>query len=153
MKKSIQDQVKQYQETGKLPTHPHIHCSKCQEKTVMAYGNLSKRVQKFGGIEQLLTSFTCKACRPEREKVVRVKREFKRKKGKRVEMPSMKFSPRTPVVLNENPDFAAEVTNHSCWRPDIFLDSERTCDFCPIYNVCKAPCRNLSKHGYQLEVA
>ena len=68
-------------------------------------------------------------------------------------LPSMVFSERRRISLIEEPDFAAEVTAHSCVRPDIFLDSGRSCDFCALYNVCKAPNRCLSKQGWQMGVA
>lgn len=147
--------------TGKLSTHPHIHCSKCQAKTTAFGSNLQNKILKAKGLEQLLTSFECRDCRsvgktprlpkaPKRNK--RVSRENKTAELLR-NLPKMVFAERKPIVLVSNPEFAAEVTAHSCVRPDVFLDSNRSCDFCALYQVCKAPNRSLSKQGWQMGVA
>jgi hypothetical protein len=65
--------------------------------------------------------------------------------------PKMDFAPRVRLNLLEHPEITAEVTSIACQRPDIYLDSERTCDFCNLYQLCKAPCRKLSKAGWQVK--
>lgn len=147
--------------TGKLSSHPHIHCVKCQGKTTAFGSNLQNKISKAGGLEELLTSFECRACRSA-GKTPRLPKAPKRKKGlskqsKAAELlrnlPKMVFSERKPIVLVDNPEFAGEVTRHSCVRPDVFLDSNRSCDFCALYEVCKAPNRRLSSQGWQMGVA
>ncbi len=147
--------------TGKLSTHPHIFCVKCQGKTTAFGSNLQNKISKAGGLEELLSSFECRACRsagktprlpkaPKRNK--RVSRENKTAELLR-NLPKMVFAERKPIVLVSNPEFAAEVTANSCVRPDVFLDSNRSCDFCALYQVCKAPNRRLSSQGWQIKVA
>lgn len=147
--------------TGRLSTHPHIHCCKCQSKTTAFGSNLQNKISKAGGLEELLSSFECRQCRSA-GKTPRLPKAPKRSKGlakvsKAADlirnMPKMQFAERKPIVLVSNPDYAAEVTAHSCVRPDVFLDSNRSCDFCALYQVCKAPNRRLSSQGWQIKVA
>jgi hypothetical protein len=147
--------------TGKLSSHPHIFCVKCQGKTTAFGSNLQNKISKAGGLEELLSSFECRGCRTA-EKTPRLPKAPKRNKkvsreNKTAELlrnlPKMVFAERKPIVLVSNPEFAAEVTANSCVRPDVFLDSNRSCDFCALYQVCKAPNRSLSKQGWQIKVA
>ena len=147
--------------TGKLSSHPHIFCVKCQSKTTAFGSNLQNKISKAGGLEELLSSFECRSCRTA-EKTPRLPKAPRKNKGlakssKAAElirnMPKMVFAERKPIVLIDNPEFAAEVTAHSCVRPDVFLDSNRSCDFCALYQICKAPNRTLSKQGWQIKVA
>lgn len=150
-------ELKLLNETGRISTHPHIHCSKCGSKTTAFGSNLKSKMEKAGGLGTLLVTFECRACRPKKEKRESAKAPRKNKglakQSKAAELirnlPKMQFPERRRISLIEEPDFAAEVTASSCVRPDIFLDSNRSCDFCALYNVCAAPCRNLSKHGWQ----
>ena len=147
--------------TGKLSTHPHIHCCKCQSKTTAFGSNLQNKISKAGGLEELLSSFECRDCRsrgktPRLLKAPRKNKELT-KSSKAAElirnMPKMQFTRQEPIVLVSNPEFAAQVTSVACQRPDIFLDSNRSCDFCALYQVCKAPNRRLSSQGWQIKVA
>ena len=147
--------------TGKLSTHPHIHCSKCEGKTTAFGSNLQNKISKAGGLEELLSSFECRDCRSA-GKTPRLPKAPRKNKGLAKEskaaelirnMPKMVFSERRRISLIEEPAFAAEVTANSCVRPDIFLDSNRSCDFCALYEVCKAPNRRLTSQGWQIKVA
>jgi hypothetical protein len=151
--------------TGKLSSHPHIFCVKCQGKTTAFGSNLQNKISKAGGLGELLSAFECRNCRtagqnkPHSDKALRKKRGSKgaaklaRTQDMLRNLPSMVFAERKPIVLIDNPEFAAEVTQHSCVRPDVFLDSSRSCDFCSLYEICRAPNRCLSKQGWQLAVA
>jgi hypothetical protein len=134
---------------------------KCEDKTTAFGSNLQNKISKAGGLGELLSNFECRSCR-NAGKPQRLPKAPKRNKGlskqsKAAELikdlPKMQFSERKPIVLVDNPDFAAKVTAHSCVRPDIFLDSNRSCDFCALYEVCKAPNRRLSSQGWQIKVA
>lgn len=149
-------------DTGKLSTHPHIHCVKCQGKTTAFGTNLLGKIQKAGGLECLLSTFECRNCRNMGKPVmVRVNNRVKTSKMKKPKElrtsellknpPRMDFAPRVRLSLLQHPDVAAEVTSMACQRPDIFLDSERSCDFCNLYEICKAPNRKLSKAGWQVK--
>ncbi len=161
MKYVIKAEEALLKQTGKLTSHPHIFCVKCESKTTAFGSNLQNKISKAGGLEALLSNFECRSCRTAGQNKVRLPKALRKKRGskgaarqaKTQEMlrnlPSMVFAERKPVVLIDNPDYAAKVTQHSCHRPDIYLDSGRACDFCQLYNVCTAPCKNLSKLGWQ----
>ena len=147
---------------GKLSTHPHIFCVKCNGKTTAFGSNLKGKIEKCGSLEALLSTFECRSCRTSGKTKQERPRARKRNKGLSKEskaaalikdLPKMQFSERKPIVLIDNPEFAAKVTAHSCVRPDVFLDSNRSCDFCALYNVCKAPNRRLSSQGWQMGIA
>jgi len=56
--------VQSYETTCKLP-NTKVPCStdECEVQTTMFGTNLHERVVKFGGINNLLTTFECKTCR------------------------------------------------------------------------------------------
>jgi len=165
MKYVIKAEEALLKQTGKLTSHPHIFCVKCEGKTTAFGSNLLNKIQKAGSLGELLSSFECRSCRTAGQNKVRLPKALRKKRGSKGaakhartqdllrNLPSMVFAERKPVVLIDNPDYAAKVTAHSCVRPDIFLDSNRSCDFCALYNVCKAPNRSLSKQGWQMGVA
>jgi len=161
MKYVIKAEEALLKQTGKLTSHPHIFCVKCQGKTTAFGTNLQGKIQKAGGLEPLLTSFVCRTCRtadkpPRIPKAPKRNRKVSRESRKAdllKNLPKMNFTRQEPIVLVQNPEYAAEVTAHSCVRPDIFLDSQRSCDFCSLYEVCKAPNRRLSSQGWQMGVA
>lgn len=158
---NIKNELKLLKETGKLSTYPHIHCSKCNGKTTAFGTNLEGKIKKAGGLEELLTSFECRSCRNAGKPVIiRVNTGVKKTKRKPKELrtsellkhpPKMDFPPRQRLSLLEHPEVTAELTSIACVRPDIYLDSERTCDYCNLYQMCKAPCRKLSKFGWQVK--
>lgn len=64
--KEITANIVAFETTGKLLTHPHVPCTCCSNKTTM-FGNkpgdnLMKRIEKFGGLRNLLSTFKCRAC-------------------------------------------------------------------------------------------
>lgn len=165
MKYVIKAEEALLKQTGKLTSHPHIFCVKCEGKTTAFGSNLAGKIKKAGSLEALLSAFECRNCRTAGANKVRLPKAPSKKRGSKGaakqakleemlrDVPKMQFSDRKPIVLVSNPGFAAEVTAHSCVRPDIFLDSGRSCDFCALYQVCKAPNRSLSKQGWQIKVA
>jgi hypothetical protein len=162
MKYVIKAEEALLKQTGRLTSHPHIFCVKCGSKTTAFGSNLQNKIQKAGSLGDLLSSFECRSCRTAGKTNQRLPKAPRKNKGLSKEskaaalikdLPKMQFSERKPIVLVDNPEFAAKVTQHSCVRPDIFLDSNRSCDFCALYNVCKAPNRSLSKQGWQMGVA
>jgi len=164
MKYVIKAEEALLKQTGKLTSHPHVFCVKCEGKTTAFGSNLQNKISKAGGLEQLLSTFECRSCRNV-GKPQRLPKAPKRKRGSKGaakhartqdllrNLPSMVFSERRRISLIDEPQVAAEVTAHSCVRPDIFLDSSRSCDFCALYQVCKAPNRSLSKQGWQMGLA
>jgi hypothetical protein len=161
MKYVIKAEEALLKQTGKLTSHPHIFCVKCEVKTTAFGSNLQNKISKAGGLGELLSTFECRDCRTAGQNKQRLPKTPRKKRGAKgaakeartqdmlKNLPSMVFSERKPVVLVSNPEYAAEVTSVACVRPDIFLDSNRSCDFCQLYNVCKASCRRLSSQGWQ----
>lgn len=158
---NIKKELQLLKDTGKLSTHPHILCVKCEGKTTAFGSNLQGKIERAGGLDPLLSTFECRECRnagkpkkvpkaPKRNK--KASREY-RKVEMLKNLPKMNFVRPEPVVLVKNPEYAAIVTAHACQRPDVFLDSNRSCDFCSLYEVCKAPNRRLSSQGWQVKVA
>lgn len=157
MKYVIKAEEALLKQTGRLTSHPHIHCVKCEGKTTAFGSNLAGKIQKAGSLEALLSAFECRNCRtagankPHSDKAPSKKRGSKgaAKVAKTQDMlrdlPKMQFSDRTPVVLLDNPAFAAMVTSVACQRPDLFLNAGRKCIDCNLYSVCAAPCKNLGK--------
>ena len=56
---ALEASVTFYNATGKLPTYPHITCTRTGRKITMFGDNLTGRVAKYGGIRELLTTFIC----------------------------------------------------------------------------------------------
>ena len=154
---NIKNEEQLLKDTGKLSTHPYIHCVKCQAKTTAFGTNLAGKIAKAGSLGDLLLSFECRSCRnvgkpqrlPKAPKRKRKDSKAYRKTQLMTDPPKMVFAERKPIVLIENPEYAAQVTAHACQRPDVFLDSNRSCDFCSLYEICKAPNRRLSSQGWQ----
>ena len=154
---NIKNEEQLLKDTGKLSTHPHIHCVKCEAKTTAFGTNLAGKIAKAGSLGDLLLSFECRSCRnadkpqrlPKAPKRKRKDSKAYRKTQLMIDPPKMVFAERKPIVLIENPEYAAQVTAHACQRPDVFLDSNRSCDFCSLYEICKAPNRRLSSQGWQ----
>jgi len=47
--------------------------------------------------------------------------------------------------LLENKSLAEHVTRSSCWRPDIYLNNDRFCNGCIIYDNCCCPIKRIDK--------
>jgi hypothetical protein len=145
----IAKEVAHFKATGKLTSHPQVPCSECGAMTTMFGTNLAGRIHKFGSLANLLSGFQCKACRsagkPVKVKTVRTKRVKKIVQTANMvwDIPKINLKRQESIVLVDNPEVAAHVLT-SCWRPDIYLDNERSCDDCSLYGVCKAACRRLS---------
>jgi hypothetical protein len=154
---NIKQEEQLLKSTGKLSTHPHIHCVKCNGKTTAFGTNLAGKIEKAGSLGDLLSTFECRSCRnagkpvrlPKAPKRKRKETKAYRKEVLLKDLPKMVFAERKPVFLLDNPEYTAQVTAHACQRPDVFLDSNRSCDFCSLYEICKAPNRRLSSQGWQ----
>ena len=157
MKYVIKAEEALLKQTGRLTSHPHIFCVKCEGKTTAFGSNLAGKIKKAGSLEALLSAFECRNCRTAGANKVRLPKAPSKKRGSKGaakvaktqemlrDLPKMQFSDRTPVVLLDNPEFAAMVTSVACQRPDLFLNAGRKCIDCNLYSVCAAPCKNLGK--------
>ena len=157
MKYVIKAEEALLKQTGRLTSHPHIFCVKCEGKTTAFGSNLAGKIKKAGSLEALLSAFECRNCRTAGANKVRLPKAPSKKRGSKGaakvaktqemlrDLPKMQFSDRTLVVLLDNPEFAAMVTSVACQRPDLFLNAGRKCIDCNLYSVCAAPCKNLGK--------
>ena len=143
-----QEWIKCYNETGKLP-EKMVPCSKCGTGVTMFSVNLTNRVAKFGGIDNLLTTFKCKSCSSV-NKPQKVKRVSKPKEPKitieKYDIPVYSGYTKTLVNLNET---KSDVTN-TCWRPDLYLNADKTCDDCSLFTNCNCHLKKLSKRKMAL---
>jgi|688.fasta_scaffold414520_2 hypothetical protein len=140
--------IKCYNDTGKLPEQK-VPCTKCGNGVTMFSSNLTNRVAKFGSIDNLLNSFICKQCssvgKPQKVKRVSKPREKKVAVEVIYDIPIYKGHVRKSIVLLDNPEMCREVTSSACFRPDLYLNADRTCDDCNLFNNCGCAIKKLSK--------
>jgi hypothetical protein len=137
-----------YQENKKLP-YNEIICCKCKAYPAKLKGvGMSIALKAAGGdISIMLKSTMCKDCKlhysPPKEKKPVVKKiktqleideEIERI---RRDIPKIDLNkPRITIDLNKDKKACAEFTKNMCIRPDIYLDNDRTCDYCSINDCC-----------------
>jgi hypothetical protein len=137
-----------HKENNKLP-YGEITCCKCKSFPAKLKGAGMKHALKAAGgnIEVMLKSTMCKECKlisaPQKEKKPVVKRiktqwEIEEEIEKiRRDMPKINLnSPRNIINLNKDKKMCEELTRNMCIRPDIYLDNDRTCDYCSINECC-----------------
>jgi len=136
-----------YSKTGHLP-NKKIICNKCSTDITCFGSNLTGKISKFGSLEKLLENFICRSCvsasRPKKIVIKAKKVEKKSVEETVYEIPKMKFSIPRNVLLSDAPDIIESVSrNGSCIRPDIYLNNDRSCNGCSLYNNCLASIKNL----------
>lgn len=148
---TMKNDIQLYKDTGKLSSHPHIFCSKCQGKTTAFGTNLQGKIKSFGSLEKLLSEFECRACRNQGKapKVVRIKRKREPKitkdENQKYDIPVFKNDPPLVVNLLENKEVCQKLTRTECWRPDIYLNNSKTCDKCNLFTNCASPIKRLTR--------
>lgn len=155
----LNEWVISFETLGKLP-QINIPCSKCHTGVVAGHDNLRSKVKKYGGIKALLTSFVCRECKNETpsnitRKVKIIKKakiskvEQKKQDVRNYEIPKVNPNPISVRYsindLANNADLAKEFTNGVCIRPQLFLNNDRSCDDCVLYNNCACNAKTLSK--------
>jgi hypothetical protein len=142
------EQQEHYVANGHL-INKKIICNHCEASITMFGSNLENRIKKFGTLWSLLDEFKCRKCtsasRPKKI-VIKAKKISKKEKAleKTVDIPKMKFSIPRNVLLSDAPDIIESVSkNGSCIRPDIYLNNDRSCDGCSLFNNCLASIKNL----------
>jgi hypothetical protein len=120
-------------------------------------------VAKYKGIANLLSTFICKSCakasqpprsvRPPRVARKRKSREVapgvSRDENGRYDIPSINLNAeRKSYSISEialSPEMTRELTDRVCLQPHVYLDSNSTCDHCPLYDNCGCTGKQLSK--------
>lgn len=150
--KQIKEWVAFFSKENRLPSLK-IPCNTCDKSVTLGHGNLLKRVVKFKGVENLLRSFECRKCyRTTNQKTKEIKKKVRREKKQKKEnilTKSHVFVYKGPetIILKDNPEYVAKLTASECWRPDIYLDNDRTCDTCSLHKHCACPIKTLLKDG------
>jgi hypothetical protein len=160
----IDEWVTQYGTEGKLPSKT-IPCSTegCETMTTCFSTNLSGRITSTeGGLPTLLRTFKCRGCRsktsgglekPKRERVAKAAKKTTTKKAARdSRVETLKEAARAstvdvnsvPVRYNFNdPEQVRQLTENTCQRPDIYLNNDRACDGCVLYENCACSAKQL----------
>lgn len=165
----IEDWAKQYDVNGKLP-ETMIPCSTegCDTKTTCCSTNLKSKVAATeGGVRALLSDFKCRSCRGKTKVVtmpvstsgesVPVRKRAAKKtvtkaaqKLSRVEELNAHARAATvnvnavPLRINfEDAEAVRQLTDGACQRPDIYLDNDRACDGCSLYELCACAAKQL----------
>lgn len=135
------DNLKRFKDTGEL-VGKKIECNSCSTLITCFGTNLEGKIVKFGGIENLLSTFKCRACvsasKPKKEKKVSIRfiKRKEREAKKDLPIPQVKqFVPRN-VFLKDAPDIIESYTSFSCAAPALYLDNGRACHGCAFYNNC-----------------
>jgi hypothetical protein len=153
---NIQTWMEFYKEHKKLP-YNEILCCECKTFYAKLKGvGLKFALQNAGGsIEKMLTSTLCKECKTihkkneppkERKKKVKTQEEIEEEIEQiRRDMPKIDLNaPRNIINLSRDKEMCAILTHSSCIRPDIYLDNDRTCDYCSINKYCSCPIKKFS---------
>lgn len=159
----LNDWVKCFNTTGKLPSK-QVQCSKCTAPVTMWSTNLMNRLKLFKDIKDLLSNFMCRDCSNTRKvkvgkKVQEVKpliitpiiqevdQPVKVIKVQEINSEGSRGGHADSVLIDlvTNAEYCMKHTREGgCWRPDIFLNNDRSCDTCRLYENCRATCRRLS---------
>lgn len=161
----IEEWAQQYIKLNKLPKQK-IPCSVegCTVETTCFSTNLRQRtIAHQEGIRGVLRDFKCRGCRSkangfsEKPKLQRVAKAVKKTavtkksvRDSRVE--TLKEHARActvdvnaqPVRYNfDDPEQVRQLTEGACQRPDIYLNNDRACDGCVLYEHCACAAKQL----------
>jgi len=162
----IEEWAQQYDKNEKLPKQK-IPCSAegCVNETTCFSSNLKNRVVAHAeGVRGLLRGFKCRSCRTESavatkttgtaEKPVRraAKKTISKAALKQTRTEELTAQARNSTAnVNavperfkfDNPDHVRQLTEGACMRPDIYLNNDRACDGCDLYEHCACAAKQL----------
>jgi hypothetical protein len=144
-----------YNEKGKLP-FGEIVCCECKTFYAKLKGAGMRHAMKNAGgdISVMLKSTMCKECKS--IKVEKVPKRIPKKIKTREEiedeieqirrdMPKIDLNaPRNIIDLKKDKKMCEILTESTCMRPDIYLDNDRTCDYCSINEYCRCRLKKFS---------
>lgn len=145
-----------YKENKKFP-HQRILCGFCHQGFASMKGlGMSKAFERCDGdVLRVLNETKCKECKElepkekKQPKVLTPEELEARAEEIRRNLPKIDFHKERQVIdLTKDKDACALYTQFACLRPDIYLDNDRTCDFCSINKYCACPIKKFSK-GYK----
>ena len=160
----IEDWAQKYINLNKLPKQK-IPCSTegCTVETTCFSTNLKNRVIAHQeGVRGVLRDFKCRGCRSvangvsDKPKLARVAKAVKKtttkKEVKDTRVEALKEAARSFVVdpnrvsvkYNFNDaESVKQLTDGTCQRPDIYLNNDRACDGCALYEHCACASKQL----------
>lgn len=100
---------------------------------------------------RVLNETYCKDCRevlPKEKKVKILTKEEMEERAEEIRrnLPKIDLHKERQVIdLTKDKAACEEYTKFACMRPDIYLDNDRTCDYCSINKWCICPIKKFSK--------
>lgn len=150
----IKGWLKYYEDNKKFP-HQRVLCCVCHEGFASLKGiGLVKAFEKCDGDPlRVLNETKCKDCKAlepkekKQPKILTPEEQEARAEEIRKSLPKIDFNKeRTVIDLRKDKDACAFYTKIACIRPDIYLDNDRTCDYCSINKHCACPIKKFSKN-------
>jgi len=141
-----------YTQNGKFP-FKQVLCCKCHVGFASMKGlGWKKAFERCDGdAMRVLTETNCKDCRevqPKEKKVKVLTREEMEARAEEIRrnLPKIDLHKERQVIdLTKDKDACEFYTQFACMRPDIYLDNDRTCDYCSINKWCACPLKKFSK--------
>lgn len=142
-----------YKQHGKFP-YKQILCCKCHLGFASMKGlGWKKALERCDGeVSRILSETCCKDCReviPKEKKVKVFSREEMEARAEEVRrnLPKIDLNKERQVInLNKDKEACAFHTQFACLRPDVYLDNDRTCDYCSINKHCACSIKKFSKN-------
>jgi hypothetical protein len=145
--------ISYYEEHKKFP-HDRVLCGLCHSGFASLKGlGWSKAFERCDGDAfRVLNETKCKDCRNQepkekKKKVLTIEEMEARAEEIRRNLPKIDLNKERQVIdLTRDKDACEFYTQFACMRPDIYLDNDRTCDYCSINKWCACPIKKFSKH-------
>jgi hypothetical protein len=150
---NLESWMQHYEQHKKFP-YNQIVCCKCH----MGFASLKgigwkKAFEKCeGDALRVLNETICKDCKevlPKEKKVKIFTREEMEARAEEIRrnLPKIDLNKERQVInLNKDKEACAFYTQFACLRPDVYLDNDRTCDYCSINKHCACPIKKFSKN-------
>jgi hypothetical protein len=141
-----------FNRNGKFP-YKQILCCKCHVGFASMKGlGWKKAFERCGGDAfRVLNETYCKDCKkvlPKEKKVKIFTREEMEARAEEIRrnLPKINLNKERQVIdLTKDKASCEEYTEFTCIRPDIYLDNDKTCDYCSINKWCACPIKKFSK--------
>ena len=137
--------VSHYNEFGSFPGSK-IPCSVTGKLTTCVGPWMRKKVQEYGSAENLLRNYKCRGV-TKKEKPVKTPGKRGRKSLAKISIEDKVYDiPKIDVNAGPKPlsfDEISEVSKGSCFRPDLFLNNDRSCEGCQFFDACQNSNKNL----------
>jgi hypothetical protein len=143
----IQKFIAHFNQYGSFPGQK-IPCTVTGKLTTCVGPWLKKKVKEFGSAEALLRNYKCRGVtkKPKTEKPPGKKGRKKSAAKITIEGKPVYDIPKIDLHQGPRPLSADEITEcsiSSCFRPDLFLNNDRSCNGCQFFDLCKNSNKNL----------